>query len=80
MKVQQPSEEVAIGIAKSIKAISAQSGKHTSIKKMARLTDLKGEQLVTAVEKLSDREKRSMFQAFSELDRVVHLIKKSEEH
>lgn len=76
----QPRDDLAKDIANGIKKITNQSGKHTSIKRMAKLTDLKGDQLALAVSKLSLREKKQMLHAFAELDRVVHVISKSEEH
>jgi len=76
----EPRKDLAKDIAKGIRKVTDQTGKHKSINKMAKLTDLKGDHLTLAVMKLSDVEKKRMLHAFAELDRVVHVITKVEEH
>ena len=76
----QTNDDLAKDIAKGIKKIANQNGKHTSIKKMAKMTDLREEQLSLAVSKLSGREKKRMLNAFTELDRVVHAIALSDKN
>jgi hypothetical protein len=67
-------EKVMLKSLRGLKAVSDQTGKHNSIKKLARFSDLAEDKLEGAVEKLSPNEKRRMLKAFSELNRVVTLI------
>jgi len=73
-EVSESRKQVAHAIITSIKKVSDQSGKYRSIAKMAKFTDLKGNDLQQAVKKLSDKEKGEIIKAFAELDRVANAV------
>lgn len=76
----QPNEDrqrkVISGIVGGLRAVSDQSGKHRSIDRLAKMTDLEGTDLNQAVNRLSNTERRDMLKAFAELDRVVGAVAK----
>ena len=67
---------LAVDLAKGINAINKQNGKHKAISKMAKMTDLNPENLESAAQKMSVKEKENIISAYSELSRIVNIIER----
>jgi hypothetical protein len=71
-------EEIAHNIARGIKKITDQTGKHKSIARMAKLTDLPENKLDQTVSKMSFSERKNIYRAFLDLQRVAQSVAKAE--
>jgi hypothetical protein len=78
IELEAPSPEVAHNIVKGLKKISDQTGKHKYIARIAKLSDLPENKLELTASKMTSRERRNIFKAFLDLERVVHTIANTE--
>lgn len=78
IEMEAPSPEVAHNIVKGLRKITDQTGKHKYIARIAKLSDFPSEKLEQTASKMTPLERRNIFKAFLDLQRVVQTIANTE--